>query len=355
MSQGGIKTMNYRTQIAIYAGGAIAGVLARKLMKPTFSFRGQSVLISGGSRGLGLILARLFAEEGAHLTLVARHRESLEAAEQELLGTGATVQVIACDIREREQATDAVERSVRRYGSIDVLVNNAGVIEVGPWDAMTLTDFQDAMATHMWGPLYLSLAAIEHMRRKHAGRIVNISSIGGKIAVPHLMPYCASKFALTGLSDSMRAELRQYGIHVTTVCPGLMRTGSHVNARFKGRAKDEFTWFSLMAGLPVFSINADRAARQIVDAVRRGRSELIITTQARMAVLANALAPNLVAFGMRLMNSLLPAASSASSLEPLPDGEGTDGWDSTSRWSPSVLTRLADQAIEQNNEYRTAS
>lgn len=339
--------MNYRTKLALSAGGIFAGVMAKKLMAPKYSFRNQSVLITGGSRGLGLVIARHLAAEGAKLTLLARHSESLEAAEQELLGMGATVEVIPCDIRRREEAVDAVERTVRRFGSIDVLINNAGIIQVGPFETMDVEDFQEAMAIHLWAPLYLTLAAFPHMRSRQSGRIINVSSIGGKLAVPHLMPYCASKFALAGLSDAMRAEFRQYGIRVTSVFPGLMRTGSHVNAGFKGDVEQEFTWFSLMAGLPLFSINAERAAKQIIEAARRGRPELIITTQARLAVIANTLAPGVVARGMALVNSMLPGPQGSRELHT--------GWDSMSAWSPSALTWLADRAIEENNEYRVAS
>src|SRR5436309_7591109 len=107
---------------------------------------------------------------------------------------------------------------------------------------MTVEDFEETMRVHFWGPLYATLAALPHLRKQDTGRIVNISSIGGRIAVPHLAPYSASKFALAGLSDGLRTELAREGIYVTTVFPGLMRTGSHVNAQFKGKRRAEFTW-----------------------------------------------------------------------------------------------------------------
>jgi NAD(P)-dependent dehydrogenase (short-subunit alcohol dehydrogenase family) len=176
-------------------------------------------------------------------------------------------------------------------------------------------------------------------------RIVNVSSIGGKIAVPHLVPYSASKFALTGLSDGLRAELAAEGIRVTTVCPGLIRTGSPLNAKFKGQHRGEFTWFALFDALPVMSIDAARAARQIIEACRYGDGDLVITPQARLAVVANAVAPSMVAWGMSLFNRLLPG--------PTNDVEGDQaksGWQSPSRWAPSVLTRLSDRAAAHNNE-----
>ena len=151
-----------------------------------------------------------------------------------------------------------------------MLINNAGIIQVGPLDHMQPRDFEEAMAVHFWAPLHTMLAAIPHMRRQGGGRIVNISSIGGKIGVPHLAPYCASKFALTGLSDSLRGELAKDLIYVTTVCPGMMRTGSPFNAWFKGRHRDEFTWFAVSDSIPLMSIDSGRAAAQVIDACRHG-------------------------------------------------------------------------------------
>lgn len=99
------------------------------------------------------------------------------------------------------------------------------------------------------------------MRRQRGGRIVNVSSVGGKIGVPHLLPYTASKFALTGLSEGLRVELKRERILVTTVCPGLMRTGSPRNALFRGKHKREYAWFAIADSLPLLSISAESAAR----------------------------------------------------------------------------------------------
>src|SRR5204862_4688180 len=134
-----------------------------------------------------------------------------------------------------------------------VLINNAGVITVGPFEDFSKADFDEAMAIHFWAALYTLKAALPHMRKAGGGRVVNISSIGGKVGVPHLAAYCASKFALTGFSQSIRAELAKDNIRVTTVAPGLMRTGSHVNAKFKGNHAAEFAWFSVSSGTPLIS------------------------------------------------------------------------------------------------------
>jgi len=336
----------------LMGAGLAAAAIGGSLLSPrkrSFSFREKSVLITGGSRGLGLELARILAREGATIALVARNLTSLDAAERELTELGALVLKIPCDVRNQEEVQGAVREAARNFGKIDVLINNAGVIEVGPFDRMTLEDYQNAMATHAWGPLYAILAVLPYMRNAGGGRIVNISSIGGRIAVPHLAPYVMSKFALAGISEALSVELAQDGILVTSVYPGLMRTGSHVNASFKGNSKQEFAWFSIAASMPVVSINAQRAARQIVEACRSGKRRLIISPAARMAIVADAIAPSLVSRGMRVMNLLLPASS------PELNSTSRTGWDSRSRWSPSMLTRLADRVIERNNEQRSTA
>jgi NAD(P)-dependent dehydrogenase (short-subunit alcohol dehydrogenase family) len=293
---------------AVAGVGAAAVITAAQFLnrRGRYSFRDKTVFVTGASRGLGLLMARLLAEEGARLTLVSRKKESLQDAQQQLSDMGVQVFALSCDVRDPQQVREAIEASVRRYGSIDVLINNAGVIQVGPFEEMEIDDFENAMATHAWGPLYTILATLPHMRRQGGGRIVNISSIGGKIAVPHLMPYTMSKFALAGLSDGMRAELRKYGIFVTSVYPGLMRTGSHVFAQMKGRSNGEFAWFSFMAKNPLFAINGRRAAQQVLEACREGAPELVITRQANLAVMMQSIAPGLVARMSALINRLLP-------------------------------------------------
>jgi len=178
------------------------------------------------TRSLGLVLARELGRLGARVTIAARDRAELERAREDLVARGVEVEIAVCDMRRHEDIEQLVQQVVTRTSTIDVLINNAGVIQVGPYDHMDIRDFEEAMAVHFWAPLHAMRAVIPTMRRQGGGRIVNISSVGGKIGVPHLAPYCASKFALTGLSESLRAELSRDGICVTTVCPGLMRIGS---------------------------------------------------------------------------------------------------------------------------------
>lgn len=331
---------------AIVGAGVLTALAVRGKAKRRVDFKDKVVLITGGARGLGLVLAREFAFEGAKIAICARNGEELFAAKQELENYGAEVFEAICDLRVQSQAEQFIEDVCTRFGRIDVLVNDAGVIQVGPLEVQTQSDFEEAMAIHFWAPFYTMQAVVPIMKRQGAGRIVNISSIGGKIAVPHLAPYCASKFALVGLSKAMRVELAKDNIFVTTVCPGLMRTGSHVNALFKGQNEKEFAWFSIGNALPVSSVSAENAARQIINAARNGDAELIISLPAKLAAKMNELLPELTADITAFINQILPS----------PGGIGTNlarGKDSKSWISPSILTTLSEKQINKNNEQFT--
>ncbi|MEA2574726.1 MAG: hypothetical protein QOH93_2024 [Chloroflexia bacterium] len=330
------------TALAAGAGAAVAANIRKKGSQ--YTFMDKSVVITGGSRGLGLIMARLLADEGARVTLLARNQEELDRAAQDISLAGADVLTFRCDVTDRQQVENTLHRVIEHRGRIDALINNAGIIQVGPVEHMQLQDFDDAMNVHMWGPLYAMQAIIPHMKREGGGRIVNISSIGGKIAVPHLLPYVASKFALAGLSDGMRAELAKDNIQVTTVAPGLMRTGSPYNAFFKGDREKEFSLFMLLGTLPLTAMSAQRAARQIIEACRNGSPELTTTVQARLAIVASTLFPGLFARSLQLAVRLLPG----------PQGEQGDtarsGWESQSGFTRSPIMAPTHRAAEENNE-----
>jgi short-subunit dehydrogenase len=272
-----------------------------------FSYHDKVALITGGSRGLGLEIARQICARGGKVALIARDPEELARAKTDLDRFGTEVLTIQCDLLESAQIQSAVQQTLQRFGKIDILINNAGIIEIGPLAHMQLKDFDRAMRLHFWAPFILQLLIVPQMRAKGGGRIVNISSIGGRIAVPHMAAYSASKFALAGFSDAMRAELAQDNIFVTTVTPGLMRTGSQVHAKFKGDHAAEYRWFDWSRKIPFASISVERAARKILNACRRGKSALVMPCSAYLIIAANALFPNLTARMMKTFNRCLPA------------------------------------------------
>ncbi|HEY0368545.1 MAG TPA: SDR family oxidoreductase [Chthoniobacterales bacterium] len=332
--------------LALAAGGiALAGWAASRAFAQQFSFGGKVVVITGGSRGLGFTLAKQICAEGGRAVLLARDKVELQSAHDELAREGGEVSILPIDLLDTAQIKSAVETIIDRLGRIDVLINNAGIIEVGPVEHMQRDDFERAMQLHLWAPFTLMTEVIPWMKRNRGGRIVNISSIGGKVAVPHLAPYSASKFALTGLSDSFRAELARDRIYITTVWPGLMRTGSHVNAQFKGKHAEEFAWFALGIGMPFTSMNVERAAAKILDACRRGQPALTLTLPAKLAIAANGVVPNLVAHATSLTNRLLPDATDSSG-----DTLRSGGQSRSEKLTPRWLTWLADRAISRTNQ-----
>ena len=269
-------------------------------------YRGKIVLMTGGSRGLGLEIARHICANSGKVVLLARDTDELDRAKSDLDRFGTEVLTIPCDLLETAQIQSAVQQTLQRFGRIDILINNAGIIEVGPLAHMQFKDFDRAMRLHFWAPYILEFLIVPQMRAKGGGRIVNISSIGGRIAVPHMVPYSVSKFALTGFSDAIRAELARDKIYVTTVTPGMMRTGSEIHAKFKGDHASEYRWFNLANKLPFTSISVERAARKIVNACRRGKPTLVMPATAYFIIAANALFPSLMARVMRNVNNFLP-------------------------------------------------
>lgn len=324
-----------------WALAGLAGVWAFRRARAE-SLRERVVLVTGGSRGLGLLVARELGRRGARVAICARDAAELERAKSLLAAQGVAVLTVPCDISQLGQVRDAVAKVERELGPVEVLVNNAGIATVGPVEAMTEADFAKAMGVHFWGPLHATMAVLPGMHARRWGRIVNISSIGGKVAIPHLVPYSASKFALTGLSEGLRAELLKDGILVTTVCPGLMRTGSPVNVEFTGRPDAEKAWFSISDALPLFSMSARRAARQIAAACERGDAEVILSWQAKLIAWVHGLTPGVVANVLGVVNRALPDAG--------PAPRRARGLETPSKWAPSRLTTLGDHAAAENNE-----
>jgi NAD(P)-dependent dehydrogenase (short-subunit alcohol dehydrogenase family) len=326
------------------AAGAGVGLFAAWRRARRFDLRGKRVLITGGSRGLGLALAREFGRQGARLAICARDAQELAAAQQQLQELQINTFTTTCDIADEASVRQMVDAVTAHFGQIDVLVNNAGVIAAGPFDALSLDDFKQVMAINFWGPVYVTMAVLPQMRARSSGRIVNIASIGGKVSVPHLLPYSSAKFALTGYSEGINAELASAGITVTTVAPGLMRTGSYRNVTIKGQHKVEYAIFSVLDSLPLTSIDVNRAAKQIVRATRRGDAELIVTISAQLVARAADLFPNLTAKVMQATAAALPDAGGPEGRQP------TLGYQNETPITQSALTAANQAAAHENNE-----
>ncbi|MGW6918183.1 SDR family NAD(P)-dependent oxidoreductase [Kitasatospora sp. NPDC054939] len=320
----------------------------RSPMHRSNDLAGRTALVTGSSRGLGLLIAGELADRGCRVMLCGRDRTTLERAVRQLAGRPGAVAGTPCDLMDPQAPNDLLTAVRRRFGAeVDLLVNNAGLIQVGPVEAMQEEDFRRAHELMAMAPLRLVQAVLPSMRARGSGSIVMISSIGGRVAAPHLLPYVAAKFALTGLSEGLAAELSQHGIRVTTVLPGLMRTGSPTAAEFTGQPGREYAWFAPAASLPLLSMDAGRAARRIVRAVERGRRELVLTPPAKAAVLAHGIAPATTGRVLGLAARLLPAAGGA------PE-HGVPGAGAAARHRPGGpvdrLTALGRRAGRRHNE-----
>ncbi len=335
---------------AILAGAAAAGaaVLLGRLV-PRFSFRGRVVVITGGSRGLGILLARELSRRGARVVINARDADELQAARAELREGGGDAEAYAADVSDPVHADRLIREVIARYDRIDVLINNAGIIQVAPLAQMSLADFEQAQAVNFWGMVHTTLAALPQMRARRAGRVVNVTSIGGAVAVPHLLPYSAAKFAALGFSEGLAAETARDGVRVTTVVPGLMRTGSFVNALFKGQREREAAWFSVASSLPLLSMDGRRAARRILAACARGQSFLTLGLPAKLLRLFHGLLPGTTVRLLGLANALLPRPGGAG-----PQAAAEPGWQHRTGVARSFLTALGDKAARANREVRWA-
>jgi NAD(P)-dependent dehydrogenase (short-subunit alcohol dehydrogenase family) len=340
--------MKTNRNLAYLAFGAAAGgaiLLARSAAKQqrTFDFRGKTVLITGGSRGLGLVLARQFAAEGARIAICARNSEELDAARQDIETHGGEVASFVCDLGHRDEVKRMVMEVIARFGAVDVLINNAGTITVGPVETMTIDDYHYSMDTIYWAAVHTAYYLVPHMQERGGGRIVNIGSVGGKVGVPHLSPYCAAKFAVTGWSRAIQGELRRHGIYVTTISPGLMRTGSPRQAQFKSQHEKEYAWFKISDSLPVISMSAEEAAAQIIDATRKGAVDVTLGLPARIAVIADNLMPDVTGEVAAVAARFLPGVGGGTT-------RSITGAESESPISENPLTRATDDAARQNNE-----
>ncbi|MGH9475415.1 MAG: SDR family NAD(P)-dependent oxidoreductase [Terriglobales bacterium] len=307
---------------------------------------GKVVLISG-SRGLGYAIAREFVNSGARVAICARDPDELERAAGKLqphAGPSGGVFQFSCNLREPAAAAAAVDAVRRHWGPLDVLVHNAGVIQLGPWDSMTEADFAEAMEIHFWAALRLARATLPEMIARGSGRIVNISSIGGLVAVPHMLPYTASKFALVGLSQGLASEVRRHGVRVTCVCPFLTRTGSQEHVTVRGRHDQEYAWFATSGSLPGLSQSAAHVARTVVRVAERGPAQVTLALPGKLAALAHGIAPSTVTALMAQAGRLLPQPQAAEGAEV------RSGRDSYNPWTSRIIRPLVQQAGSHLNQ-----
>ena len=328
-------------------------------------------LVAGASRGLGLLISAELVARGYRVHGCARDREELDRA-AELIGSGRVGALAAgggdqgvhapgsfvgevCDVTDADAVTAWVDDVRTREGSVDVAIHVAGIIQVGPVESTTLGHFRAAIDTMLLGPVHLCLAVLPGMLEADRGRIGVVSSVGGVVAVPHLLPYSVAKFGAVGLSEGLQAELSGTGVTSTIIVPGLMRTGGHVHAQFVGDAPRDYAWFAPGASMPLLSVSAERAARRIVDGVLAGRSQVELTPLTWVGRRVHGLAPGTTSRVLGFVARALPRDGSTGPQVDSDDTSHVEGARARRALGSHVvnaISTLGDRAARRLNEGR---
>lgn len=285
--------------------GGAAGWLALRHAR-RIELRGAVAVVTGGGRGLGHAIARELANEGCRLALCGRDGDVIASAVSALQARGVEAMGAACDTSDAEAVEHFIDDVVDHYGRIDVLINNAGQCFVGPAAELETPDMENALRNIFWSQYLPTMAALPHMRRRRAGRIVNVTSIGGKVPTPHQSAYVAAKFAATGWSQTLAVELRKDGLEVSTVTPPPLDDGAPLHAHFNGHAEAELLWFARTLTSRVRATSTERAARAVVSAARHGDTERTVSFSSWLASRAYGSAPGLMSRLMSVVDRGLP-------------------------------------------------
>lgn len=310
---------------------------------------GPVALVAGASRGLGLIISRELAQRGCRVAGLSRNGPALDAARDTMAGWGHDFLPYVADVGNDASLREVVEQVERELGPVEVAIHVAGVIQVGPEECFDRSHYEDAINTMLWGPINLTQALLPGMRQRRRGRLGVVTSVGGMISVPHLVPYSTAKFGAVGYTRGLSFDLAGTGVTATTIVPGLMRTGSHVQAVFVGNAQAEYAWFAPGASLPLLSMDAERAAAKMVDGVLRGRGIVLLSPLSKIGARVYGLAPVTAGAALGLMSRLLPKAPATGG------GTGVLGHDARERLSSGIvegLTTLGNRASSRYNETR---
>ncbi len=264
----------------------------------------STVLITGASQGSGKATAHLFAQNGYSVVLAARQPERLEAVAQDIRAQGGDALAISTDVTNPEQVQELVDKALSHYSQIDVLINNAGICLTGSVEKTQLSDWHQLMDTNFFGYVYTIEALLPHFLTRKTGSIVNVGSFGGKMPLPEMTAYCASKYAVTGLTESLRLELEPKGIFVSVVHPGVIKSSFMERAMFRGEDDSEVEsrrqQMNQVLQSPLVSQPED-IAQGIWDALQHQRSEVVVGPTV-IATQTYRWFPDLITWMMKLAN-----------------------------------------------------
>ena len=260
-----------------------------------------SAIITGGSQGIGKETALLFARKGYDLVLTARQAETLEATAAEVRAVGTKVLAVTCDVSQEAEVNNLISKALEYFGSIDVLINNAGGCMTGPIENTSLDDWHRVMDVNVWGYIHTIHALLPHFLVRSAGTIINVGSIGGKLPLPEMTVYCASKYAITGLTETLRLELKPKGIHVGAVHPSATNSNFMERAQFRGSSEQEAekrrNSMASFLESPAASKPED-VANAVWDAVKHQKDEVVVGSGSIMSA-AYKFFPGLMQFAMQ--------------------------------------------------------
>jgi short-subunit dehydrogenase len=262
-----------------------------------------TVLITGASQGIGKATALLFARNGYDLVLAARNSERLANVAEEIQELGRSALAVSTDVRQFDQVQTLVSTALSKYGSIDVLINNAGIYISGPVAQFSLDDWHQTIDTNLWGYIHTVHALLPHLLQQGSGTIVNVCSVGGKTAIPYLTPYTTSKFAVAGFTQALHAELAPKGIHVCGIYPNLIKSDFLERAIFRGNDPQDVTdrkqQVEQVLQVPLVEKPED-VAKAIWNGVKHQRDEVVVGS-ANLSTVTDAVLPGLMQRLMRLV------------------------------------------------------
>ncbi len=245
------------------------------------AFRGRVALVTGASSGIGRALALRLAREGMRVALVARRRKDLEALAAEISREGGDAYAFPCDVENVSEVAATACAAVERFGAVDLLVNNAGYGHHRAFLDWDLDDMERVMRVNYFGTLRFTKALLPGMVERGRGSLVFVASVAGKIATPDETAYCASKFAMIGLAQSLSLEVEDAGVHVLVVCPGVIRTpffDEEALSRMPSVSRRQMT-------------EVDGLVEAIVDALARDKREVTYPRSIAAAYAVQAIAP----------------------------------------------------------------
>lgn len=295
---------------ALVTAGAAAAVYAWRRL-PRRHTQGRTVLITGGSRGLGLELAREFLAAGARVALCARNQAELERARQRLAPAGEPVSIHVADISDPQDVDRLVSEVAERWGRLDILVNNAALFMSGPMALMRVEDYERILKVNLIGTIIVTETCRPYLERR--GGVITIVSAAGLLPAPHLAPYAVSKAGVSMYAQLLEVELADRGLETMAVYPSYMPTGVSYHADYRGAVAAEQHTVQRLMQVPFLAVDQRRGAGIIVDAWRYGRRVVIYPAVVRLSVMLTGLVPEFVLRIARRANRYYPTSRSSAS------------------------------------------